>query len=443
MRILYCNKYNFPFSGTESYLFETMKLMRQHGHEVALFAMADPRGAATPFDRHFVPLANFKNAEGLVAKTRLAARALYSLDARRRLRGLIAEFRPQIAHVRNIYHHLSPSILWELKAQGIPVLYHLNDFKLLCPSYNFVSHGQACERCRGARFWHVIAEGCYSGPPGSAPLLAAEAYLHKWLGTYAKCVDCFLAPSQFVRQKLAANGWNAGKIEVIPHFQSLAETSPVLAGAPILYFGRLSPEKGVADLLYVMHRLPYLRLRIAGDGPKRAELQELNQKLGLNNVEFSGQLAAQELAHAIRSSCFTVLPSRAYETFGKSILESYAHARAVVATDLGSRRELIEQGKTGLLFPAGDLDRLTAGMAFLADHPRHAEAMGAAGRDLVSRKYAPAEHYSRLLNLYSQLNERKAAGKLHIVPRYKASVATAAGAPGTDAPRQQAARISR
>src|SRR5579872_2162208 len=279
MRVLYCNKYNFPFSGTEIYLFELMDLMRAHGHEVALFSMADPRGDATAYDHYFVPHIDFKNRPGFGAKIRGAAHAVYSIEARRRLRAMIRDFQPDVAHVRNIYHHLSPSILWELKAQGIPVLYHLNDFKLLCPSYNFVSHGQACERCRWARFCHVIAEGCYSGPPGSAPLLAAEAYLHKWLGTYAKCVDCFLAPSQFVRQKLAANGWNAGKIEVIPHFQSLAETSPVLAGAPILYFGRLSPEKGVADLLYVMHRLPYLRLRIAGDGPKRAELQELNQKL--------------------------------------------------------------------------------------------------------------------------------------------------------------------
>ena len=59
MRILYCNKYNFVFSGTEAYLFEVMELVRAGGHETALFAMADPRGKPTPYDRHFVPLVDF------------------------------------------------------------------------------------------------------------------------------------------------------------------------------------------------------------------------------------------------------------------------------------------------------------------------------------------------------------------------------------------------
>src|SRR6266478_2565285 len=135
MRILYCNKYNFPFSGTEVHLFELMDLMRSGGHEVALFSMSDPRGPSTAYDRHFVPHVDFKQRKrGLISNARLAAHAIYSREARRRLRGMIAEFRPDVAHVRNIYHHLSPSILWELKKHGVPVIYHLNDFKLLCPA---------------------------------------------------------------------------------------------------------------------------------------------------------------------------------------------------------------------------------------------------------------------------------------------------------------------
>src|SRR5712692_5079625 len=180
MKILYCNKYNFAFSGTEVYLFEVMELMRARGHEVALFSMADARGEPTEYDRYFVPHVEFKEGHpGLVERGKLAAHAIYSTEARNRLRGVIRDFQPDVAHVRNIYHHLSPSILWELKAQGVPVLYHLNDFKLLCPSYNMVARGRACERCKGGKFWNVVREGCYSGPPGAALMLAAEAYLHK------------------------------------------------------------------------------------------------------------------------------------------------------------------------------------------------------------------------------------------------------------------------
>lgn len=130
MRILYCNKYNFRFSGTEAYLFDTMELMRSHGHEVALFSMADPRGDSTEYDHQFVKHIDFKLPANLFTRGFQAAHAIYSPEARKNLRKVIAHFRPDVAHVRNIYHHLSPSILWELKAQNVPVLYHLNEFQV-------------------------------------------------------------------------------------------------------------------------------------------------------------------------------------------------------------------------------------------------------------------------------------------------------------------------
>ena len=187
MRILYCNKYNFAFSGTEAYIFSAMEMMRQRRHETALFSMIDPRGDATSYDRHFVAHREFQHAKGVLNRVCLAAHALYSVEARRKLRALIQEFRPDVAHVRNIYHHLSPSILWELKAQGVPVVYHLNDFKLLCPSYNMVSRGQPCERCKGGKFVNAVREGCYAGGRAKSVVLACEAYVHRWLRTYDKC----------------------------------------------------------------------------------------------------------------------------------------------------------------------------------------------------------------------------------------------------------------
>jgi glycosyltransferase involved in cell wall biosynthesis len=406
MRILYCNKYNFPFSGTEVYLFELMDLMRAQGHEVALFSMADPRGLPTPYDEYFLPNIDFKSpGHGWFARARLAAHAIYSTDARQRLRQVIAAFRPDVAHVRNIYHHLSPSILWELKAQGVPVLYHLNDFKMLCPTYNMVAKGRACERCRGGQFRHVLTEGCYTGPRGSAMLLMAEAYFHRWLGTYEKCVDRFLAPSRFAQEKLVQNGYDAEKVTVLPHFQKLPAMAPPSSDplAPILYFGRLSPEKGVADLLYAMKRLPHMRLQIAGDGPQRLELENLARDLRLNNVEFTGHVGGKVLEQLIASARFTVLPSRAYETLGKTILESYAWGRPVVASDLGSRRELIDQGETGLLFPPGNVEQLEKAISFLAERPDLTAQMGISGRRFVEAQHAPEAHYRALLRLYMQM----------------------------------------
>jgi glycosyltransferase involved in cell wall biosynthesis len=407
MRILFCNKYNYPFSGTEVYLFEAMELMRSKGHEVALFSMTDSRGSPTAYDRYFVPHIDFKEQGGWFHKAALAARAIYSREARRRIRAMIADFRPDVAHVRNIYHHLSPSILWELKRQKVPVVYHLNDFKVLCASYNLVLRGEACEACKGGKFWHALKEKCYPGW-GARVTLVAEAYFHKWVGTYRKCVDCFLAPSKFVRDKFVEQGWDPKKFEVLPHFQpvkAVAERS--VENAPLLYFGRLSPEKGVDDLLHAMQRLPSLRLMVAGDGPERHRLEQLAAGLGLANVEFAGQIRGAELERAIAGSRFTVLPSHAYETLGKTILESYAEGRAVVATDLGSRRELVQAGKTGILYKTGNVEELVSAIQFLSSQPELADKMGQEGREQVRQKYTPEAHYQSLIGLY----ERLASGK--------------------------------
>ena len=167
MRILYCNKYNFAFSGTEVYLFELMDLMRSHGHEAGVVLHGRSARRADEVRPALRPRHRFQDARaGPLASARQAAHALYSRQARQKLRDMVKAFRPDVAHVRNIYHHLSPSILWELKAQGVPVVYHLNDFKLLCPSYNMVAQGRACERCHGGKFWHVVTRRLLCGTGG-------------------------------------------------------------------------------------------------------------------------------------------------------------------------------------------------------------------------------------------------------------------------------------
>src|SRR6266478_8197748 len=238
-------------------------------------------------------------------------------------------------------------------------------------------------------------------------MLAVEAYVHRWLRSYESCVDRFLAPSRFVKDKLVENGWDTKKIDVLPHFQKLPRyVKPVPPEAPILYFGRLSEEKGLSDLLRAMRDLPYVTLRLAGEGPQRAELEKLATELDLVNVEFVGRVAGTTLDELISSSRFTVLPSRAYETLGKSILESYAWGRAVVASDLGSRRELVHEGKTGVLFRAGDLAQLANAISFLVEQPKLAAEMGAAGREFLRGRHSPESHYIALSRLYEDLAGR-------------------------------------
>ena len=409
MRILYCNKYDYPFSGTEAYLFDLIHQMDQRGQETALFSMDHGRTPAFAGRSYRIPRIDFKDANaGFLKKVKLAAHALYSPSARRSMRRCLADFSPDLAHVRSIYHHLSPSILWELKRQGIPVLYHLNDFKILCPTYNFVANGRACELCSHGAFHHAATKGCYTGPRSSAAVLAAEAYLHKWLRTYERCVEMFLAPSEFVRNKLIESGFPAQRIEILPHFQALPDAERLTADEGyLLYFGRLSPEKGVYELLQAMARLPHIPFVIAGDGPERPRLEALAKELNLHQVLFAGMVHGEKLEKLIAGCSFSVFPSHAYETLGKSILESYAWGRPVIASDPGSRRELVQHGVTGLLYPDGDREQLTHSIGFLFDRPDLIEKMGAAARSRVKANHDPEQHMEKLLELYRRMTSSK------------------------------------
>ena len=419
MRILYCNKYNYRFSGTEAYLFDLMQRMEDRGQETALFSMDHGRTPAFAGRSYRIPYLDFKDPEAsFLKKVKMAAHAIYSPSARRAMRNCLADFSPDLAHIRGIYHHLSPSILWELKHQGIPVLYHINDFKILCPTYNFVAHGRACELCSHGAFRHAATSGCYAGPRSSAVVLAAEAYLHKWLRTYERCVDVFLAPSDFVRKKLIASGLPAERIEVLPHFQALPAKKDISVDEGyLLYFGRLSAEKGVYELLRAMVQLPHIPLIIAGDGPERPRLEALAKELNLNQVLFAGMVHEEKLQKLISGCSFSVFPSHAYETLGKSILESYAWGRPVIASDLGSRRELVQHGVTGLLYTDGDRSQLAHSIGFLFDRPDLIEKMGGAARERVKDKHDPEQHMEKLLELYHRLTSAKGLLSFPVSPR--------------------------
>jgi glycosyltransferase involved in cell wall biosynthesis len=410
MRILYCNKYDYPFSGTEAYLFDLIHRMDERGHETALFTMEHGQAPAFSGRSYLIPHLDFKDPNaGFVKKVRMAAHAIYSPSARRAMGRCLADFSPDLAHIRGIYHHLSPSILWELKSQGVPVLYHINDFKILCPTYNFVADGRACkEHCRNGAFYNVVTKSCYDGPHSSALVLAAEAYLHKWLRTYERCVNMFLAPSEFVRDKLVASGLPAQRIGVLPHFQTLPSDEQLTpAEGYLLYFGRLSAEKGVDDLLRAMARLPHIPLVVAGEGPERPKLESLARALNLSHVMFAGMVRGEKLQTLIAGCRLSVFPSHAYETLGKSILESYAWGRPVVASDLGSRRELVQHGVTGLLYPDGNSEQLARFLAFLFERPDLIKKMGAAARCQVKTNHDPDQHMEKLLELYDRLTSAR------------------------------------
>jgi len=174
----------------------------------------------------------------------------------------------------------------------------------------------------------------------------------------------------------------------------------------VLYLGRLSPEKGVEVLLDAVTGLPDLKVKIAGDGPRFGALQAIARQRGLQQVEFLGRVAGDEKWELLRNATAVVIPSVWYETFSFAALESMGVGTPVLASDLGSLPYVVEDGKSGLLFRAGDSQDLREKLAWLVQHPSEALQMGCYGRQSVEARYSASAHYEDLMRIYQEFVKR-------------------------------------
>jgi glycosyltransferase involved in cell wall biosynthesis len=415
MNVLMAHKYYWPKAGAEAYVLRLSRLLEEAGHTVVPFAMAHPNNLPTPYARYFPSEVEFRGPRNLWTDVGRAARVLYSREARVRLDQLLADTPIDVAHVHNIAHQLSPSILAPLARRGIPIVHTAHDYKLLCPVYTFRSQGEVCERCKGGHYWNAALRRCNAGSWPLSVTSAAEATLHRALKSYRR-VHVFHAPSLFLLAKMVEHGIPRERIAFVPHFVDAAAYTPAQpSGKRALYAGRLSEEKGLFTLLEAHRRAPGVLLTIAGDGPLRAALEARVAPEQRARLTFAGHLAGEAYETAWREAACLVLPSEWYEVRPMVIHEAMARGRAVVSTRLGTIPELVEHERTGLLVPPGDPDALAAALVALTTDGARAAALGVAGREAVMRLYAPAGHLAAMLDVYAQA--ARAAGRALPAPR--------------------------
>lgn len=401
-KLLSINNFFYRRGGSEFVFFEHNRLLEQAGWEVVPFAMRDPRNLPTPWSAHFADPVELAAAQPLRRKLVAAGKLIYSLEARRRVRRLLQLARPTIAHAHNIYHHLSPSILPELRQQGVPVVMTLHDLKLACPAYKMFSNGAVCERCRGGRLHQVVLQRCIRGSLGMSALVWIESALHRVFDVYAQNVTRFVVPSRFLQSKLTEWGVDPTQLVYIPNFVDTEALPARPGGRGFIYIGRLMPEKGVATLIAAAAkaRVP---LSVAGAGPDEASLRERASACG-GEVRFLGHLQGVELLDAIAAARAVVVPSELYENAPISVMEAAAMAKPVIGARIGGIPELIREGQTGVLFESGSVDSLAEALRRVEALPEDSiEQMGRAARRWMQSEFSPSHYRERMLSLYGNL----------------------------------------
>jgi glycosyltransferase involved in cell wall biosynthesis len=400
------HKFHYEKAGAEAYVFRLTRLLEAAGHTVIPFAMRHPSNVPSPYERHFVSQVEFRGERSLFKDMGRAARVIYSTEARAKLAQLLREEPVDVAHLHNIAHQLSPSILGPLAHARVPIVHTLHDYKLLCPVYTFRSKGEVCERCRNGHFWNAVLRRCNADSLPLSLTSAAEAAVHRALGSY-KRVHVFHCPSLFEMAKMMEHGVPRERLAFVPHFVDAQTYVPTFeAGKYAFFAGRLSEEKGLFTLLEAHRLTPGLQLTIAGDGPLRAALEARVTPEQKARLTFAGHLSGEAYDRAWAGAACLVLPSEWYEVRPMVLHEAAARGKAVVTTRLGTIPEIVEDGVTGLLVPPASPDALGEALRCLVDDPARAEAMGRAGRALMERLYGPAPHLEAMLDIYAQAARR-------------------------------------
>ena len=379
MRILHVNKFLYRRGGAEAYMFDLAGLQVDAGHELAFFGMDHPENEPMPYAKHFPSYVEFR-APSMPLRSMLqaSARMLYSRSAETGIEAVVKNFRPDIVHLHNIYHQLSPSVLRPLARAGIPSVMTLHDYKLACPTYQFLDHGKVCEACLGGHFYHAVTHRCKDGSLAASLLASVESYAHGITHAYSP-IELFIAPSRFLAGKMTEAGVFPERMRHLNHFiDADAIATKRETGGPFVYAGRLSPEKGVDVLVKAAGELPGVMIEVLGDGPERPALERLAAGVAPGRVRFHGRVGKAEVHAAMRSAIAVVVPSRWHENQPVTILEAFACGVPVIGTRLGGIGELVDDGVNGFAIDPDRPSALAASMGDLASDPRHAMEMGSA-----------------------------------------------------------------
>ena len=381
MKILLGHNYYQHAGGEDRAFHADIDLLRRHGHEVIEYTENN---------------AAIERQRGSVG---LALTTVWSVRTHRRLNRILRAYRPDVAHFHNTFPLISPSAYYACQQAGVPVVQTLHNYRLICPGATLYRDGHVCQDCLGRSFaWPGILRGCYRQSTPATAVVALMSTAHRSMRTWQRLVARYIVPTEFARSTLLEGGLRPESVLVRPNFVDPDPGPGEHRGGFVLYVGRLVPEKGLDTLLHAAERFRGRRLKIVGDGPLAGMVQDAT--LRSPDIQWLGPRPTVEVGELMGAAIALLFPSEWYETFGLVVLEALARGTPVVAADLGGIRELVEPGRTGLLFPPGKPDQLAERVRWAFEHQAELAVMGQAGRRMYLARYAAESAYRSLMAIY-------------------------------------------
>ena len=404
VRVLLINKFFHPRAGSETSFLQTRQLLLDRGHEVIDFAMQHEANLPSPYEAFFAPRRSYDNDGPITRRAVDAASSVYSPSARRALSKLLDVHRPDVAHLHNVYHQLTLSIIDELATRQIPTVLTLHDWKIACPAYTLFTEGEPCRRCPSGSVASAVRHRCVKSSASASAIAATEAWIARRRGSYGK-VQRFIAPSRFAVDVASLGGIDKRRVAHIPNFlpddEMNIDTPIGDAGPQFVYAGRLEETKGIRNLLQAFAAVHSpASLRIAGRGPLETEVRAAAAHD--SRIRYLGMLSRIELYEELEAARGALLPSLYEDNGPLIILEAQARGKAMIVTDRGGPPEFVRHQETGLVIDPERIEDLTDAMERLACDGELAARLGAQARDRVRHEHSATHHYELLTEAYEQ-----------------------------------------
>ncbi len=383
LKILFCHNSYQHKGGEDSVLASEIKLLSKNGHDVSL------------------ALKENDSINSFCSKVNAFQDVVYSKRSKLWMSEQIAAYKPDVVHVHNFFPLLSPSIYDACIDAGVPVVQTLHNYRTMCPGALLMRDGVICEKCATGSAYQSVKHGCYRNSMIGTFAVARMVEKHRSLGTWNNKVNCFIALTEFARNKFIEAGFPANKIFVKPNFavdSALADDEQAKNRVGALFVGRLSQEKGMNTLLNAWGNID-VSLRVAGSGP----LENRLSNLGGNSVTALGVLDQKAVQKEMQQAAFLVMPSECYEGFPMVLVEAFSQGLPVLASRLGGMAEIIENGVTGLHFEAGNPVDLAEKVRWMIANPDACRQMGINARNEYLAKYTAEKNYEMLMNIYDQV----------------------------------------
>lgn len=403
MRVLIVNKFLMPIGGAEKVALGERKLLLERGIEAELFGQAHQQNPSYRFSENFPVWLELSSVRGL-KKISTALGFLYRPSVRKLFAEVLDEFKPDIVHFHNIYHQLTPSMLYEVKSRNIRAVMTLHDYKVVCPNYLLYDGKSFCFDCANKRFFKCIFKRCVRNSRVASAICALELYYHRLTKIYERAIDVFICPSKFQANKIREMGFTPRRIETLYNFALPPDSLPEsVDGGYGLFSGRLVEQKGLDFLLRALLMAGDFPFIIAGDGVLRPTLEKLARSLGLKNVRFVGFLFGDDYWNILARARFVVLSTKYPEPGPLAVIESFFMKKPVIATRAGGIAEMVIDGETGFLCEFGDVEKLSERMRAFYEHPSLARDMGERAHKDAHKRFSPRVHVEGLMNIYKSL----------------------------------------